>query len=495
MNGAGLNALTQAGHPGSVDGRARTPAPLVVRVRTLVLAGASVITALRIAVATLPGAWAGLSSGLTLVAVASACFLIATRRRPEALLGLVLLLLPESGIVGAAPVPGSILSAVAPDFDVGGQVADVGGLTVALAGVIVGPAVAWRDRALLPPSLRQLFLPWAVAVVFGAVAAYLGWQAGYETWSLGLRIPLSVGVLFWGARFALLWPETKWLTATLIGASALVIGGLLGGHLLFVAAGLCGAVAGSRSLAVRGYGIRLLAGLAGLVAATVTWTTAGIVLVAGAISSLSSTRGRVSPSVAVPAVLSALALAGALVGMGASSVEGGRGSSLLSVTALGPGTTSVTDKLFLDRGPLWAAAIADIRSSNPFMVAAGRPLKVHDYPTPGLTQEWGGGAHNSGLEVFRQVGLVGGLVLLAVITAALLQLARVVWRSPSGSAPAIMSATGLGVVIVGATTGQFPITEPVGLVLWAAIGFAMVSKVGFRCGGDANARSGEGVEE
>lgn len=74
----------------------------------------------------------------------------------------------------------------------------------------------------------------------------------------------------------------------------------------------------------------------------------------------------------------------------------------------------VSNKFFIDRMPIWTQAFHFILESNPFIVPAGRPLLLENYKVIGES-EWGAGAHNIYLEVTRQIGFVGSLIVFSYV--------------------------------------------------------------------------------
>jgi hypothetical protein len=132
--------------------------------------------------------------------------------------------------------------------------------------------------------------------------------------------------------------------------------------------------------------------------------------------------------------------------------------------------TYVAFKLMADRGPLWLAAAQQIVAGPYLVMPAGRPLfpEIFGWPVPG---EWNNGAHNSVLELVRNVGLVAGALGVALMGWALFRAMRVVVFSRRPAVRALAAAF-VGVAITGVTTGNFPVQD-VGFFVWGLGGLAV----------------------
>ena len=70
-------------------------------------------------------------------------------------------------------------------------------------------------------------------------------------------------------------------------------------------------------------------------------------------------------------------------------------------------------KFFDDRKPLWDATFEQIVSTNFWIAPAGRPTPIDGYWNK--EDEWTAGAHNIFLEIPRQIGNFGGLIILGIL--------------------------------------------------------------------------------
>jgi hypothetical protein len=93
------------------------------------------------------------------------------------------------------------------------------------------------------------------------------------------------------------------------------------------------------------------------------------------------------------------------------------------------GNTTVKERImtkaFGDRLYPWKGALEQIYTSNPFIVPSGRTFEMVTYSD--VEKDWEFGAHNLYLEVFRQVGLFSGLIIILIIVYFLLKLNKL-WK-------------------------------------------------------------------
>ncbi len=354
-------------------------------------------------------------------------------------------------------------------------------MNVALIACVVGFARAVTYTR--PWSrVQQAFLVLAAALVFGVVSAFLGREDGNNGWSQSVRYVLTVGAFFWGTTIprrnsgnaAAL--EEALLTLARLCTFLLAVG-LLRGHLVFLS---CGIVAASLPRYVqRRMWFWLVLGLWGFGVSYVQGTlTIRAIIVASLLFSILSLRrvtwftrfgvrtlGAVVALVTVLNLIVVLNTADERDEIAAFEVGEGSGRGDLAVRA--------RDKLLLDRAPLWRAGWSQVSSPPYVFVPAARPLALR---TVGYASSWTGGAHHVPLEALRNLGLIGGALLLfasAVCYGAVL-LAMTVARSAMVRVICCGVAATIG---VGFATGNFPLQDTTGVLIWSLGGVCFAAAV------------------
>ena len=122
-------------------------------------------------------------------------------------------------------------------------------------------------------------------------------------------------------------------------------------------------------------------------------------------------------------------------------------------------------KALKDRKPIWDATFDQINTSFFWFTPAGRPIPIEGFKK-GM-DEWSPGAHNIFLEVPRQIGNFGGLIIIGIIIYFLFRLAslRFVSRSELQIFYSLMA-----IFIVYGLTGNSLVYDGVGFLFWFLIG-------------------------
>jgi hypothetical protein len=394
---------------------------------------------------------------------------------------LVLLSLPALGVVTEGEAgSGGLLSLAGIHFPGAVPYVFLGGvqfgvpLVVILAGfarvVLALVTRGWRSGN---ASARWLLVLLLIGLIPALLGGLQGQAMGMNRWSFGIRGMLAIGGVFWGAMLVARAEVERQvlvgqLTRIVAVGAALALFGVIRGHFLFLVIGLSAGcvfhLLRTRSIAL--IPTMLVSLFAPLVA---TLTVAAQVLFAWLALAIASRRIRFARRLLVR-----LSIAGAIVasaGMIALVVAmsydvgivAGEDAGLLSF---------VMFKLLGDRGPLWLAAIAQIMAGPHLIMPAGRPLLPENFLfLRGGLDVWEHGAHNTVLELVRNVGLIAGPIALLVMVNTLVRVGQVLINS---SDPALLGlAAGiLAVAIPGITTGNYPI-EDVGFFLWGVAGMVL----------------------
>lgn len=331
-------------------------------------------------------------------------------------------------------------------------------------------------RGVVPWWLLAIFLAAMLPVLAGGLQ---GQALGYNRWSQGPRAMLALAGFFWGVVVARkaggtavrrLGPQMAGLALV---SALLITVRFLGDMLLFVSVGMVGGMM-PYFLARRRFaeaGICAAAVLTAVLALSLT--TAGQVVLALGCVALSAPRARgVGRWLLRLGVAAACALSALMIWV----VVQLQGKTLVEVASRDDGVMAfAVFKLLGDRGPLWLAAIEQITGGPYLVVPAGRPLRPEGFDYGGLVYTWEFGAHNAILELLRNVGLIGGAVGLALMGFALLAVVRLMLETRDMALRGVAAGL-LGVVILGITTGNYPVYD-VGFFPWAIAGMLAAARL------------------
>jgi hypothetical protein len=362
------------------------------------------------------------------------------------------------------------------------RMATIGGLELGapLIAIVMAAARTITDALRPRAAARGWVTRWPaaiffVAAMFAVVGAAQGSALGLNRWTEGLRSVLALGGLFWGfmlVRTAGHGAERiprRVMQSTVLGSFLWVVG-LLQGHLIFMLTGLAAALL--PELLRRRQWLGLVCGAAvataGLVAGTLT--TAAIVLVTlGTLGLAALPYKALRRGLLRVAVVAAVAVCTVML-WAVLNFSGDLAFQFTAAAIEGEGLTAyVMFKLMADRGPLWLAAMQQIAGGPHWIAPSGRPLLPIGGWMAGM--EWESGAHNSILQVLRNVGLAGGVLVLGLITMSVVRASKVLASSERAPVRALAAAF-IGVALSGIATGDFPVAD-VGFFLWCLGGIAI----------------------
>lgn len=328
---------------------------------------------------------------------------------------------------------------------------------------------------LMPPSVTIYARVWAVAMLLAGIAGVWGYVLGNNAFSASVRYSLVASSFIWGAHLNVPWrsfgPEiasrAKWLVTVV--AAMLVLPSVVGGHGIFVIAGICASM-GIRSSKDGGRFAFAVAPLvvALLIGARHTLTVLGVVAVAVVMSYIGSrTFYRYRRGLTYGAIAVLTMLAGTVVAI--SITQGSDVALPLQTENL---RRAAESKILYDRGPLWRAAVRELGDGGNLLRPSGNMLTVYGFPNSRLGyQEWVGGAHNTVLQTALTGGwlfalAMTGLAWIAVAAAAkaLVAVGHSLWWVT------VLAAAGIALMMTGSLTGQFVVEPAAGFWIWTILG-------------------------
>ena len=332
------------------------------------------------------------------------------------------------------------------------------------------------------PQVRLSFRILCIALVFAVISSALARDEGLNRWSQSVRFVMTVGAFYWGTTFVRRTDVNENsidVAFVLISKLAcLLLGfGILRGHLIFLSSGI---VAASLPLFYkRRMWPWLVLGLAGCAIsfAQGTLTMRGIMASAVAFSLLSLDPTVVFSRLGVRTLgltVAATTVLSFVVVMSTSDPNESAEAFEMSPGERGEVTMRARDKLLLDRAPIWHAAWTQITTEPYVFVPAARPFWVK--VASGSRREWTGGSHNVPLEIIRNIGIPGGLILLIVCGFCYVGVLTAMTHGQSLVVRVMASAVG-ATMATGFATGNFPIEDSTGVLLWSLGGVCFAAAV------------------
>jgi hypothetical protein len=129
-------------------------------------------------------------------------------------------------------------------------------------------------------------------------------------------------------------------------------------------------------------------------------------------------------------------------------------------------TEKLAFKALKDRKPIWDASFDQIKDSFFWFTPSGRPIPIEGFRS-GM-DEWTPGAHNIFLEVPRQIGNFGGIIIIVIILYYLFSLATSMRFASQADIQIFCSL--LAIFIVYGLTGNSLVYDGVGFLFWFLIG-------------------------
>jgi len=419
-----------------------------------------------------------LSSDLAnLIALTIGIFFI-LRANPEVLPGLLLLhvyprdfaLISDFASMERTLISGSQEPTIIPNFSEISYILVVGFLLFKIIFSKNSQAFS-RDRLFL---LWLGVLPLALAVLFESYIAH------NEMWSRGFRSYLISGCFFYGTYIGLKGSERetecslKLISGIACAAAILsIILMVFWSHLVFWFISVASASLAiriiehrrsRRTLAIVLFSLSLFVMLRATLTIILICTFA-IVFTYFLYSGTTARRGRFRHAAFFGIISAPIIFLAIVVGVrssGASNLD----VAVFDIAGTDFGSSRVMLKIFSDRLPIWLAAVEQFISGNLLVPVSGRPISLTYF---GDEISWVYGSHNSIIEVFRNTGLVVGLAVVVIFTAASTRVVSATGVVNNLSSK-VLSVSVIATFIAGFLLGDFLIDLSVGTVFWTIAG-------------------------
>jgi hypothetical protein len=337
-----------------------------------------------------------------------------------------------------------------------------------------------KGRSAITSQLRGYFLVWLILIPPAAVSTFTGWTNGYENWTRALRFTLTAGCFFYGVILGENSRGEKVNLYAILSIISTVLLGLAGvnwfsQHLLFLLTAMAPPVGGF--LALYGHGYARVTGVLSIISAAYfalgsTLTFRSIFLLSTVMSLALVVRSpwaRYLPrAIMFGTALSLFSVMWYSIKLGRDGfavVEAADREDSLFERAL--------DKMSGDRGPIWAEAWHQVKSSLPLFQPSGRQIAIVNVRS-GAETDWTVGAHNVFLETMRNGGwLFGGALLIWMVL--LSRKTTLMLHYPLDIGKRGLGIASLSAATVGSFLGDYPLDHNVGPLIWILMGYSWVS--------------------
>ncbi len=290
--------------------------------------------------------------------------------------------------------------------------------------VIIATSFGWR--LLFSGRLRMRFPPdlflWLLFLVITVASAAWGRSLGQQNWTQPLRASMAIGAFFYGL---LLFPALQsrlWIAQWLLRIVGIVLiflaSGLYWNHSAYFYVPLGGMIFWMARYRKR-FLLSLLLGLATvailLFSSADTLTILLLVLSSFAIGFLLFQKNQALRHLLMT-IWTLLIFPFSLL-LVVLALSGPPPPSGWNVNPEANFIERVQFKLYQDRGSLWRATWKLITTDPQLIAPAGRPLSFDHPITRSSEGYWYVHAHNAYLEMFRQTGIIGGIVFIWLVLA------------------------------------------------------------------------------
>jgi len=361
--------------------------------------------------------------------------------------------------------------------------ADLVLLKITLASL---PAVAGRvllEAVIRPQSLltcswsRYAFAGWIFFLGLTTASSFWGWTLGNENWTQPLRASLPMGALFYGMMIVTKLKKCPWVLMWVgccgFAATVFYAAGVYWHHIVFFYLALCPFLAAHLvSSGKRGAGLLfMLPCVTAPLTLDMTFTQLGTLVIASFVAGSSlNTRGpalRRIRRVGIIVLPFAAVLFLVLV-----LLQGERHSGVFDGAELSF-FERLTEKVIEDRNVIWQAVLRDMVYYTEWISPSGRPLELTTLA--GVTSYWEVHCHNAFLEMYRQMGIIGGTFFGVSLLSLWMRWANVV-AATEHSAIYVFGGAGFVSCVVGATTGIYPFDQHAGFWIWLSAGIVGLAR-------------------
>jgi hypothetical protein len=309
-------------------------------------------------------------------------------------------------------------------------------------------------------SIKRLFdICLLLVFLVCLLSSYYGYLKGNNGYSIGVYISFPLLAVYWGT-FIRITPMPSWISTFFRYSYLGLIGcavGLIQGHLIFLILGISGAMTWFY-LIHRKYVRSFVTVFSALfIVINTTYTLFVMFFVSSALGFLIVYRQKVLSQYAARTVYIVLVFTVSFLLYFAITFE------RFSYSSDSQFISKAFDKFALDRTPVWKGAYEMIVNTGELISPSNRSYNI---VYNGLKRNWDVGAHNIFLEVFRQVGWLGGAMISVMILYFVHRLFKIL-SCPNMPGQKLIAIALVSIFFTYGFTGHYLITGGVGIIYGA----------------------------
>jgi hypothetical protein len=309
-------------------------------------------------------------------------------------------------------------------------------------------------------SIKRVFDICLLSILVVCFASsYYGYLQGNNGYSTGVYISFPLLAVYWGT-FIRITPVPSWISTFFRYSYLGLIGcavGLIQGHLIFLILGISGAMTWFYLIHRKYVRSFVTVFCALFIVINTTYTLFVMFFVSSALGFLIVYRQKVLSQYAARAVYIVLVFTVSFLLYFAVTFD--RFSYSYNSQFIG----KAFDKFALDRTPVWKGAYKMIVDTGELISPSNRSYNI---VYNGLKRNWDVGAHNIFLEVFRQVGWLGGTIISVMILYFVYKLFKIL-SYPGMPGQKLIAISLISVFCTYGFTGHYLITGGVGIIYGA----------------------------
>jgi hypothetical protein len=315
-------------------------------------------------------------------------------------------------------------------------------------------------------SIKKAFDVWLLGIlVVCFLSSYYGYLKGNNGYSISVYISFPLLAFNWGTHLKGTFSNklvTQFFKYSYFGLIACAVG-IIQGHLIFLIMGVSGAMTCYYLIYGKYFRCLFVLLCSIFIAVNTTYTLFATHMLSLALSFLIVYRRKVfSPVSYRLACFLCLFSIFFLLHFAVSYHD-------IGYSIQSPFISGAFDKLALDRAPVWKGAYELITNSAQLISPSSRSYGISH---TGFQREWSVGAHNVFLEIFRQIGWLGGLMISLLIIYFLFGLFKFL-SYPHMVSQKLICISLISIFFTYGFTGHYLITGGVGIIYGALGGIVI----------------------